>query len=109
MDVKRAKELIEELLVNEICEEELSVFNKMTDENKLEIKIKIMAILNELDIQEPNEVFVGSGTKSNRILFGNVSVISRLLDPPTRSNLTVFPAPVKERNAPPVPKSKFAN
>lgn len=46
----------------------------------------------ELDIQEPNEVFVGAGTKSNRILFGNVSVIARLLDPPTRSNLTVFPA-----------------
>ena len=51
MDTKRAKELIGELLANEICEEEINIINKMTYENKLEIKIKIMAILNELDIR----------------------------------------------------------
>ena len=46
----------------------------------------------ELDIQEPNEVFAGAGTKSNRILFGSISVLARLLTPPTRSDLTIFPA-----------------
>ena len=53
MDVKRAKELIEELinLVNQIDEEDISVFNKMTEKHQIEIKTKIMAILNELDIR----------------------------------------------------------
>ena len=46
----------------------------------------------ELDIQEPNEVFPGAGTKSNRILFGTIGVIARTLTPPTRSDLTIFPA-----------------
>ncbi len=41
MDKKRTKELIREL-ENQIDEEEI---------NKIEIKIKIMAILNELDIR----------------------------------------------------------
>lgn len=54
----------------------------------------------ELDIQEPNEVFIGAGTKSNRILFGNITVVARLLDPPTRSDLTIFPA--DEKLCPPV-------
>lgn len=53
MDIKRAKELIKELMnmVNQIDEEKISVFNKMTEKNEIEIKIKIMAILNELDIR----------------------------------------------------------
>jgi len=53
MDVKRAKELIKELinLVNQIDEEDISVFNKMTEKHQIEIKTKIMAILNELDIR----------------------------------------------------------
>tara|TARA_B100001778_G_scaffold190631_1_gene157067 strand:- start:2911 stop:3852 length:942 start_codon:yes stop_codon:yes gene_type:complete len=54
----------------------------------------------ELDIQEPNEVFSGAGTKSNRILFGNISVIARTLTPPTRSDLTIFPA--QNKLCPPV-------
>lgn len=49
----------------------------------------------ELDIQEPNEVFIGAGTKSNRILFGNITVLQRLLDPPSRSDLTIFPSDKK--------------
>ena len=53
MDVKRAKELIKELinLLNQIDEEDISVFNKMTEKHQIEIKTKIMAILNELDIR----------------------------------------------------------
>ena len=53
MDVKRAKELIKELinLVNQIDEEDISEFNKMTEKHQVEIKTKIMAILNELDIR----------------------------------------------------------
>lgn len=54
----------------------------------------------ELDIQEPNEIFAGAGTKSNRILFGNISVIARTLTPPTRSDLTIFPA--QNKLCPPV-------
>ncbi len=51
--MKRAKELINELsnLVDQVDEQEISQFNKMTENHKIEIKIKIMAILNELDIR----------------------------------------------------------
>ena len=53
MDMKRAKELINELsnLVDQIDELEISEYNKMTASHEIEIKIKIMAILNELDIR----------------------------------------------------------
>jgi hypothetical protein len=53
MDIKRAKELIKELsnLADQIDEEEISVMNKMTKKHQVEIKTKIMAILNELDIR----------------------------------------------------------
>ena len=53
MDMKRAKELINELsnLVDQIDEQEISVYNKMTEIHEIEIKTKIMAILNELDIR----------------------------------------------------------
>ena len=53
MDMKRAKELINELsnLVDQVDEQEISQFNKMTENHEIEIKIKIMAILNELDIR----------------------------------------------------------
>jgi len=53
MDIKRTKELIEEItnLVDQINEEKISIFNKMSENNEIEIKIKIMAILNELDIR----------------------------------------------------------
>ena len=53
MDMKRAKELIKELtiLVEQIDDYKISEFNRMTQEHKLEIKIKIMAILNELNIR----------------------------------------------------------
>ncbi|MHA2281906.1 MAG: hypothetical protein ACXAC5_13770 [Promethearchaeota archaeon] len=53
MDKKRTKELLRELmnLVDQIDEEEISEFNKMTDNHQIEIKVKIMAILNELDIR----------------------------------------------------------
>jgi hypothetical protein len=53
MDVKRAKELISDLtiLVNQIDESKMSEFNKMTEKHKIEIKIKMMAILNELNIR----------------------------------------------------------
>tara|TARA_B100001094_G_scaffold309655_1_gene343519 strand:+ start:484 stop:1488 length:1005 start_codon:yes stop_codon:yes gene_type:complete len=54
----------------------------------------------ELDIQEPNETYAGSGTKSNRILFGDIVVIARLLTPPTRSDLTIFPG--DKNSCPPV-------
>ncbi|MHA2037826.1 MAG: hypothetical protein ACW98X_15430 [Promethearchaeota archaeon] len=57
MDTKRAKELIKELsnLVDQIDEEEISVINKMTESHQIEIRTKVMAILNELDIR-PLEV-----------------------------------------------------
>ena len=53
MDVKRAKELINELgnLVDQIEEQEISKFNKMTEKHEIEMKTKIMAIMNELDIR----------------------------------------------------------
>ena len=53
MDIKRAKELINELtdLVNQIDKEEISLMNRMSEELKSEIQIKIMAILNELNIR----------------------------------------------------------
>jgi hypothetical protein len=57
MDVKRAKELIQELnnLVDQIDEEEISVINKITENHQIDIRTKVMAILNELDIR-PLEV-----------------------------------------------------
>ncbi len=53
MDMKRAKELIKELtiLVDQIDDDKVSEFNRMTQKHELEIKIKFMAILNELDIR----------------------------------------------------------
>ena len=53
MDMKRAKELINELtiLVDQINDHKISEFNRMTQKHEIEIKIKIMAILNELNIR----------------------------------------------------------
>lgn len=53
MDMKRAKELIQELtiLVDQIDDDKISEFNKMTQKHEIEIEIKLMAILNELDIR----------------------------------------------------------
>ena len=53
MDMKRAKELIMELtiLVDQIDDLKISEFNRMTQKHEIEIKIKIMAILNELNIR----------------------------------------------------------
>lgn len=51
--MKRAKELIRDLsiMVDQIDDSKISEFNKMTENHKLDIKIKIMAILNELNIR----------------------------------------------------------
>jgi hypothetical protein len=53
MDTKRAKELTSELstLIDQIDKEKISEINKMSEELKNEIRVKIMAILNELDIR----------------------------------------------------------
>ena len=53
MDIKRAKELINELtnMVDQVEKEELSEMNRVSEELKIEIKVKVMAILNELDIR----------------------------------------------------------
>jgi aspartyl-tRNA synthetase len=53
MDMKRAKELIQELtvLVDQIDDLKISEFNRMTQKHEIEIKIKMMAILNELNIR----------------------------------------------------------
>ena len=53
MDMKRAKELIMELtiLVDQIDDLKISEFNRMTQKHEIAIKIKIMAILNELNIR----------------------------------------------------------
>ncbi len=53
MDIKRAKELINELtnLVDQIDKEEINIMNRMSEELKTEIKVKVIAILNELDIR----------------------------------------------------------
>jgi hypothetical protein len=53
MDTKRAKDLITELaiLVDQIDDSKISEFNKVTENHKTEIKIKMMAILNELNIR----------------------------------------------------------
>ena len=53
MDMKRAKELIKELtvLVDQIDDLNISEFNRMTQKHEIEIKIKMMAILNELNIR----------------------------------------------------------
>ena len=53
MDMKRAKELIKELivLVDQIDDYKISEFNRINKKHEIEIKIKIMAILNELNIR----------------------------------------------------------
>ncbi|MHA2051398.1 MAG: hypothetical protein ACW986_17420 [Promethearchaeota archaeon] len=50
MDIKRTKELLTNL-VDQIDVEKRSINNKISEKNAIEIKIKIMAILNELDIR----------------------------------------------------------
>ncbi|MFX1574620.1 MAG: hypothetical protein ACFFB0_17915 [Promethearchaeota archaeon] len=54
MDIKRAKELINELikLVDQIDKEEIS---RIPEDYKNEIQVKVLAILNELDIR-PSKV-----------------------------------------------------
>ncbi len=51
--MKRAKELIKELivLVDQIDDYKISEFNRINKKHEIEIKIKIMAILNELNIR----------------------------------------------------------
>ena len=53
MDMKRAKELAHQLieLIDQIDEFEISQLNRMPEEHKNEIRIKLMAILNELNIR----------------------------------------------------------
>lgn len=53
MDIKRAKELIYEfiILIDQIDKEEISIMNRMSEDLKTEIQVKVMAILNELDIR----------------------------------------------------------
>lgn len=53
MDIKRAKELINEfiILIDQIDKEEISIMNRMSEALKTEIQVKVMAILNELDIR----------------------------------------------------------
>ena len=53
MDIKRAKELTTQLnnLIDQIDKEKISEFNKMSEDLKNEIRVKVMAILNELDIR----------------------------------------------------------
>ena len=53
MDIKRAKELINELinLIDQTDKEEINIMNRMSEELKTEIKVKVIAILNELDIR----------------------------------------------------------
>jgi hypothetical protein len=53
MDTKRAKELTSQLstLIDQIDKEKISEFNKMSEDLKNEIRVKVMAILNELDIR----------------------------------------------------------
>ena len=53
MDIKRAKELTHQLniLIDQIDKEKISEFNNMSEALKNEIRVKIMAILNELDIR----------------------------------------------------------
>ncbi len=53
MDIKRAKELTSQLnnLIDQIDKDRISEFNKMSEDLKNEIRVKVMAILNELDIR----------------------------------------------------------
>jgi hypothetical protein len=53
MDLKRAKELTHQLikLIDQIDEFEISQFNRMPEDHKNEIRVKVMAILNELNIR----------------------------------------------------------
>jgi hypothetical protein len=57
LDIKRAKELTLELasLIDQIDKEDLREFNKVSKELQNEIRVKVLAILNELDIR-PGEV-----------------------------------------------------
>jgi len=53
LDPKRAKELTLELtsLIDQIDKEEISQFNKISEKLQNEIRVKVLAILNELDIR----------------------------------------------------------
>jgi len=53
MDTKRAKELTSQLstLIDQIDKDKMSEINKMSEDLKNEIRVKVMAILNELDIR----------------------------------------------------------
>lgn len=53
MDIKRAKELTGQLknLIDQSDKEQISEFNRLSEDLKNEIRVKIMAILNELDIR----------------------------------------------------------
>jgi BMFP domain-containing protein YqiC len=53
MDTKRAKELTSQLsnLIDQIDKDKISEINKMSEDLKNEIRVKVMAILNELDIR----------------------------------------------------------
>ncbi len=62
MDIKRAKELILELtnLIDQTDKEEISEFNKISKELQNEIRVKVLAILNELDIRSGEMISFGS-------------------------------------------------
>jgi hypothetical protein len=53
MDIKRAKELIGQLttLLDEIDEKKIYELNRLTEVHQTEITVKVMGILNELDIR----------------------------------------------------------
>ncbi|MFX0006119.1 MAG: hypothetical protein ACFFA7_02630 [Promethearchaeota archaeon] len=62
MDIKRAKELTTELasLIDHIDKEVISEFNKMSEKLQNEIRVKVLAILNELDIRSGEVIDFGS-------------------------------------------------
>ena len=62
MDPKRAKELTLELtsLIDQIDKEEVSQFNKISENLQNEIRVKVLAILNELDIRSGEVISFGS-------------------------------------------------
>ena len=53
MDIKRAKQLTQELdnLIDKICEEDINKLNRVNENLKNEIRVKVLAILNELNIR----------------------------------------------------------
>lgn len=61
MDIKRAKELTIELtsLIDHIDKEVISEFNKMSEKLQNEIRVKVLAILNELDIRSGEVIDFG--------------------------------------------------